>query len=208
MFDYLTDAEIDELNELLTLCKDEKEINVSLEYLTKLQVPANSLKALIFYKLKLEPSDETRATVERLKELELSSKFATNPENEKDIYRELFITLGNSIDVIVLKLAIELGFLSANKAQRCDVNVQAVAKLSQDIYAPLCHRLGLGEMKVEFEDLSLYVLENEQYFKIAEKLKLKKNEREKLIEEMIEDISKQISQDVETFRIFGRSKHI
>lgn len=208
MFDYLTDAEIDELNELLLLCKDEKEIVVSLEYLTKLQVPINSLKALIFYKLKLEPSDEIKATVERLKELELSSKFATNPENEKDIYRELFITLGNSIDVIILKLAIELGFLSANKAKRCDVNVQAVAKLSQDIYAPLCHRLGLGEMKVEFEDLSLYVLENEQYFKIAEKLKLKKNEREKLIEEMIEDISEQISQDVESFKIFGRSKHI
>ncbi|WOO88491.1 TGS domain-containing protein [Mollicutes bacterium LVI A0078] len=208
MFDYLTEQEILEIDTLIMKCDNIKEIMYAVELLAKLHVPAHSLKALIFYKLGEVPTEDIADTVGKLVQLELSSEFATNPQNEKDIYRELFITLGSSIDVIVIKLAIELAYLSLHKMEREDQNVIAVAKLSQDIYAPLCHRLGLGEMKVEFEDLSLYVLDSEQFFDIAKKLQLKKTERELLINEMIDNIKSQIADSVDGYKIFGRSKHI
>ncbi len=208
MFNYLTTDEVNELDKLVLQCENIKEVMYALEMLAKLQVSAKSLKALICYKLETPAEGEIAEIVGRLKQLELSEEFATNPQNEKDIYRELFITLGNSIDVIMIKLAMELAFLTINKANREDLNVQAVAKLSQDIYAPLCHRLGLGEVKVEFEDLSLYVLDHEQFFSIAKKLQLKKTERERLIEEMINDINGQIEDLIPNYKIFGRSKHI
>ncbi len=208
MFDYLTEQEILEIDTLIMKCDNIKEIMYAVELLAKLHVPAHSLKALIYYKLGEEPTEDIADTVDKLVQLELSSEFATNPQNEKDIYRELFITLGSSIDVIVIKLAIELAYLSLHKTEREDQNVIAVAKLSQDIYAPLCHRLGLGEMKVEFEDLSLYVLDSEQFFDIAKKLQLKKTERELLINEMIDNIKSQIADSVDGYKIFGRSKHI
>lgn len=208
MFEYLTEGEIAEIDELLLQCDQKNEVMYALETLAKLQVSANSLKALLYYKLDKQPPAELALTVERLKQLELSHEFATNPQNEKTIYRELFITLGNSIDVIIIKLAMELASLAANKSQIDDINVQALAKLSQDIYAPLCHRLGLGEMKVEFEDLSLYVLDQEQFFEIAKKLQLKKKEREQLVEEMIDNINTHIKPVIPQYRIFGRSKHI
>lgn len=208
MFDYLTEQEILEIDALIMKCDNIKEIMYAVELLAKLHVPAHSLKALIYYKLGEEPTEDIADTVDKLVQLELSSEFATNPQNEKDIYRELFITLGSSIDVIVIKLAIELAYLSLHKTEREDQNVIAVAKLSQDIYAPLCHRLGLGEMKVEFEDLSLYVLDSEQFFDIAKKLQLKKTERELLINEMIDNIKSQIADSVDGYKIFGRSKHI
>lgn len=208
MFEYLKTEDIAELDKLLAKCESIEEIIHATKSLAKLQVPANYLKAMMEYKLGDEPSEECAPIIKRLKQLELSEEFARNPENEKDIYRELFITLGNSIDVIMIKLAMELAFLSVNKSKQEDSRVQAVAKLSQDIYAPLCHRLGLGEMKVEFEDLSLYVLDNEMFFKIAKKLHLKKAERELLIEDMIADINDQIDDTVTDYRIFGRSKHI
>lgn len=208
MFDYLTTDEVQELDQLLLQCNQIKEVMYAIKALAKLQVPAVSLKALICYKLGIQPSTDIEQIVERLKQLELSEEFATNPQNEKDIYRELFITLGNSIDVIMIKLAMELGVLATHKANRDDINIQALAKLSQDIYAPLCHRLGLGEMKVEFEDLSLYVLEQEQFFAIAKKLQFKKAEREELVEEMIASINGQIKSVIPEYKIFGRSKHI
>ncbi len=208
MFDYLTTSEIQELDKLLLQCNDIKEVMYAIEALAKLQVPAISLKALIVYKLGQEPTDDIKLIVARLEQLELSEEFATNPQNEKDIYRQLFITLGNSIDVIMIKLAMELGELATHKADRENINIQALAKLSQDIYAPLCHRLGLGEMKVEFEDLSLYVLDQDQFFKIAKKLQLKKTEREELVVEMIDNINDQIADVIPSYRIFGRSKHI
>lgn len=210
MFDYLDAEDIVQLENLLSQLEDQKEVTYALEMLTKLQVPATYLKALVAYKLGLDDgeSSDITAIIERLKQLELSEAFATNPQNEKDIYRELFITLGSSIDVIMIKLALELGFLATHKANRDDINVQAIAKLSQDIYAPLCHRLGLGEMKVEFEDLSLYVLDQESFFSIAKKLQLKKTEREQLVDEMISDINNQIEETISDYRIFGRSKHI
>lgn len=208
MFEYLTESETAELDELLLQCNDKNEIMYALETLAKLHASASTLQALIYYKLDKQPPPELELTVERLKQLELSQEFATNPQNEKTIYRELFITLGNSIDVIMIKLAMELATLSVNKTKTDDINVQALAKLSQDIYAPLCHRLGLGEMKVEFEDLSLYVLDQEQFFEIAKKLQLKKTEREQLVDEMIENINSQISPLIPEYRIFGRSKHI
>ncbi|WOO86597.1 TGS domain-containing protein [Mollicutes bacterium LVI A0039] len=208
MFDYLLPEEVTELDELIAKCENVKEIMYALKMLARMQVPAKSLRALLYYQLELEPTEDISEIVDRLKQLELSEEFATNPENEKDIYRELFITLGNSIDVILIKLAIELAFLATHKSERDNLAVQAVAKLSQDIYAPLCHRLGLGEIKVEFEDLSLYVLDQEQFFNIAKKLQLKKNERELLVDEMISNINKQIADTVADYRIFGRSKHI
>ncbi len=208
MFDYLTEEEILEIDSLIMKCDNVKEIMYAVELLAKLHVPAHSLKALMYYKLEQQPTDDIADTVNKLIQLELSSEFATNPQNEKDIYRELFITLGSSIDVIIIKLAIELAYLAVHKTERDDQSVIAVAKLSQDIYAPLCHRLGLGEMKVEFEDLSLYVLDSDSFFEIAKKLQLKKTERELLINEMIENIESQIADSVEGYKIFGRSKHI
>lgn len=207
MFDYLEPKTRSDLVQLLAKHPHSDELDAALELLTNLRVPANSLYGLVYYKLQLEPSSDLKTIIDRLNILDLSKEFAANPENEKKIYRELFITLGSSIDVLIIKLAMELAFLRVNKANVSE-ELQAVAKLSQDIYAPLCHRLGLGEMKIEFEDLSLYILNQESFFEIAGKLQLKKTEREHLVAKMIELIEKQIDQTIEDYRIFGRSKHI
>lgn len=207
MFDYLEENEANEIANLLQTCQDNPEIKIATELLAGLHVPATSLLAIIYYQKQLPPTAELESIITRLKVLELSEEFATNPENEKKIYRELFITLGSSIDVLIIKLAMELAYLRYNKGEDND-KIRAVAKLSQDIYAPLCHRLGLGEMKIEFEDLSLYVLDPDNFFEIVRKLQLKKNEREQIVTDMIEIIEKDINEVIPHYRIFGRSKHI
>ncbi len=181
----------------------------AIELLVNIKVPITSIEALLCYQTGSETENEhVQVMVERLGKLELSEQIIANPENEKNVYRELFITLGNSIDVIIVKLALELSFLQVNKTKRDEESVQIVAKLAQDIYAPLCHRLGLGEFKTEFEDLSLYILNEEMFFDIAKKLQLKKDRRDAYITEMISAIKLEVDSYVDNYQIFGRSKHI
>ena len=52
-----------------------------------------------------------------------------------------------------------------------------------EIYAPLAHRLGMGKIKWELEDLSLRYLYPEVYHELAEKVAMKRVLREVLIEE-------------------------
>ncbi len=207
MFEYLA---CDKQSIIKKMIKDKttKEIEYGLAYLDKLQVPFNSIEAFLCYKLQISASVDTALYVDKLLQLDVSEKYIENHQNEKEIYRKLFITLGSSIDVIIIKLASSLAYLKDNKSYAQNLKVRKVAKLSQDIYAPLCHRLGLGEMKIEFEDLSLYILNKEIYFEIANKLQLKKNERDNLIDEMINDIKQSIEQFSLQYKIFGRSKHI
>ncbi len=109
----------------------------AIELLVNIKVPITSIKALLCYQTGSETENEhVQVMVERLGKLELSEQIIANPENEKNVYRELFITLGNSIDVIIVKLALELSFLQVNKTKRDEENVQIVAKLAQYIYAP------------------------------------------------------------------------
>ena len=51
-----------------------------------------------------------------------------------------------------------------------DEKRQRVARGVFDIYAPLAHRLGIGHIKWELEDLSFRYLEPEQYKQIAQLL--------------------------------------
>lgn len=208
MFDYLTSEEQTNILKLIEKVKSNDEIMLSIELLAKLQVPFILIESLIIYKLNLDIPNANLDIVNRLKKLDLSERYARNEENEKEIYSELFVALGSSIDVIIVKLVSELAFLRLNKSNIENSKVRAAAKLSEDIYGPLCHRLGLGEMKVEFEDLSIYILDNDTFFTIAKKLNLKKQEREQLIEQMISDIKYELEPNVSEFNIFGRSKHI
>ncbi len=209
LYSYLSSAEKMQIDELTKGQQISPYLAEALKIVGNLKLPCDSIRALISYSLAIDSvSEQVDGMVERLLSLKSSEELAASDENEKDIYRELFVTLGSSIDVILLKLAIELAKLRLDKAKNENEHVRSLAKMSQDIYAPLCHRLGLGEMKTEFEDLSLYVLDKDTFFEIAKKLQLKKTERERLVSEMIDNINLQLADTITKYQIFGRSKHI
>ena len=66
------------------------------------------------------------------------------------------------------------------------------AKETLEIYAPLAYRLGMSNVKWELEDLSLRYLEPEIYYDLAERVKKKRSEREKIITLISEFIAKSI----------------
>ena len=56
------------------------------------------------------------------------------------------------------------------------------------MYAPLAHRLGVGHLKWELEDLSFRYLDENGYKQIAKELAERREDRERYIEELVDSI--------------------
>ncbi len=79
---------------------------------------------------------------------------------------------------------------------------------SLSIYAPIAHRLGLGNIKSELEELSLYYIDIFNYKKISNYLDSKKSQREVKNQETIEHIKSKLDLMIPKYEIFGRSKSL
>jgi len=76
-----------------------------------------------------------------------------------------------------------------------------------DIYAPLAQRLGISKIKIELDDLSLKYLEPEIYKELAEKIALRKSDREAFVSGIIDAVAEKISEYGIDAQIDGRIKH-
>ena len=81
-------------------------------------------------------------------------------------------------------------------------------KETLDILIPIAHRLGMNKIKSELEDLSLRYYKPDIYFDIAEKLNKTKAEREAIVSEMKDNISKILDENNIKHEIKGRAKSI
>src|SRR5699024_2921296 len=86
---------------------------------------------------------------------------------------------------------------------------QKVAREIFDIYAPLAHRLGVGQLKWELEDLSFRYLQPGAYKKIAGLLDEKRLDREHYIDQVIDELRAQWQANgIQGAQVYGRVKHI
>lgn len=125
---------------------------------------------------------------------------------QKDNVRQLLIALVDDVRVALIKLAERTCALRAVKEdeQRRDV----VAREVFDVYAPLAHRLGIGQLKWELEDLSFRYLYPDAYRKIARLLDGKRLERDQYIADVSTQLADILANAGLNFEIDGRAKHI
>ena len=77
-----------------------------------------------------------------------------------------------------------------------------------DIYAPLAHRLGIGQIRWELEDLAFRYLHASEYKTIAQQLAEKRQEREHYISDLVSDLKAQLETVGLNPDISWRAKHI
>ncbi len=141
-------------------------------------------------------------------------------QGQLDNVRKMLITMIDDVRVVLIKLAERTCAIRAVKNAQVEKR-QRVAREVFDIYAPLAHRLGIGHIKWELEDLSFRYLHDTAYKKIAKQLRERRVDRDDFIREVIETLEKEVARStggssggssgsstgIKT-EITGRSKHI
>ena len=137
------------------------------------------------------------------------NKLDLGGEKEAEIatQRKILVGMTEDVRVIILKLADRLHNLRTLWAL-AEHRQKYNAKETLDILVPIAHRLGMYKIKGELEDLSLRYYKPEIYFAIVERLNQTKQERDKIIEEMQENVSNLLKENGIKHEIKGRAKSI
>jgi len=130
-----------------------------------------------------------------------------NNQDQMDKLRKMLLAMVEDTRVVLLKLAEHLYLLRQAKYLLPEAR-QHIARQTQDIYAPLANRLGIGKIKWEIEDLAFRYLESEAYKTIAHLLDERRLDREEYIEKVISTLKAALKEDDIEADVGGRVKHI
>ncbi|MFT2111055.1 GTP diphosphokinase [Marinomonas sp. 2405UD68-3] len=128
-------------------------------------------------------------------------------ENQLESLRKMLVSIIDDVRVVLIKLAERACAIKEAKHQD-EARKVAVALEVQSVYAPLAHRLGIGHIKWELEDLSFRYLFPEDYKRIATLLDEKRLDRQYFIDDVIDLLKKRLSEINIDADLMGRAKHI
>ncbi|MDD0842484.1 GTP diphosphokinase [Pseudomonas sp. Gutcm_11s] len=121
--------------------------------------------------------------------------------------RKMLVAMVDDVRVALIKLAERTCAIRAVKHADDEKRLR-VAREVFDIYAPLAHRLGIGHIKWELEDISFRYLEPEQYKQIAKLLHERRLDREQYIADVMQQLRDELTATGIKPDISGRAKHI
>ncbi|NNE30722.1 MAG: bifunctional (p)ppGpp synthetase/guanosine-3',5'-bis(diphosphate) 3'-pyrophosphohydrolase [Saprospiraceae bacterium] len=124
-------------------------------------------------------------------------------ENFKKVLQSLLV----DVRVVLIKMADRLHNMRTLGSMPRHKQLKIAAE-TDFIYAPLAHRLGLYNLKTEFEDLIMKIKEPAIYTEISNQLQESKDQREEFIDSFIDPLSEELSVIPFPTRIFGRPKSI
>ena len=136
-----------------------------------------------------------------------SLAFGEQSGEQSEKLRKLLVAIVDDVRIALIKLAERTCALRAVKNADAERR-RSVAREVADIYAPLAHRLGIGHIKWELEDLSFRYLQPFDYKYIAKLLDEKRIDRDRYIKRVVKDIKDILSAEGIEAEISGRSKHI
>lgn len=138
----------------------------------------------------------------KLSKIELKTKEEVQAEN----FRKMLLAMSEDIRVIIIKFADRLHnmrtlqFLPENKRHR-------IATETLEIYAPLANRLGIGWLRLEFEDLAFKVLMPDLYDELVKKVAKRTEEQEGYLREVALTVEEKLAENGICGRVSGRVKH-
>ena len=140
--------------------------------------------------------------VTKLGKIEYISKEDRQIEN----YRKMFLAMARDIRVVLIKLADRLHNMRTMKYMPV-YKQQSISRETLEIYAPLAHRLGIYTIKWELEDLAFRYMEPEIYYNLVEQVKIKRREREDMINEAMDTLKDAVEKAGIRCEIQGRPKN-
>ncbi|HEX9762528.1 MAG TPA: bifunctional (p)ppGpp synthetase/guanosine-3',5'-bis(diphosphate) 3'-pyrophosphohydrolase [Acidimicrobiia bacterium] len=133
-------------------------------------------------------------------------RFSNREQAQAATIRKMVVAMAQDVRVLIIKLFDRLHNLRTVHALR-DEKQARVARETLDVYAPLAHRLGVQQIKHEFEDRCFAILYPGPNAEIQARLAEAAPEREAFIEKMITEISGMLIDAGIEAEVTGRPKH-
>lgn len=127
--------------------------------------------------------------------------------DQVDQAKKMLVALVDDIRVALIKLAERTSAIRAVGKSDRQKQIRLAQEVSE-IYAPLAHRLGIGQLKWELEDLALRYTEPDAYKRIAKLLDEKRTARDEYIESIIDALASKLALVGLEAKLEGRAKHI
>ncbi|MDR5874024.1 GTP diphosphokinase [Halomonas sp. CUBES01] len=138
----------------------------------------------------------------------LAPNHGMGQHNQQENLRKMLVNMISDVRVALIKIAERTCALRQVKDAPREKCLQ-VAREVADIYAPLAHRLGIGQIKWELEDLSFRYLHEDEYKAIAKLLAEKRLDRDRYINDVVETLKGLMeAQNIHHYDVDGRAKHI
>jgi GTP pyrophosphokinase len=151
--------------------------------------------------------EEVAHLVEGLTKIAHISKL-TREEQQAENVRKMLLAMVDDVRVVLVKLADRLHnmrtleYLSADKRRR-------IAQETMDIYAPIAHRLGMGKLRGELEDLAFKNLHPDDYRELTAQLEKRRAANEAFLNDVTSTIEEQMrAAEVPFVIVEGRVKRI
>jgi len=131
--------------------------------------------------------------------------FYSAEDRQAENFRKMLLAMVEDIRVIMVKLADRihnmrtLGFLSPERRER-------IARETLEIYAPIAHRLGMGKVRGELEDLAFQYLEPDAYREILGAIESRRHSSEEFLAEIRATVEAELKAENVPARIDGRIK--
>ncbi|WP_206045452.1 bifunctional GTP diphosphokinase/guanosine-3',5'-bis pyrophosphate 3'-pyrophosphohydrolase [Oceanicoccus sagamiensis] len=131
----------------------------------------------------------------------------TRAEAQAENFQKMALAMAKDIRVILVKLADRLhnmrtlGVLKPEKRRR-------IAKETLDMYAPIAQRLGMHNIRVEFEDLGFATLNPMRSTRIQAAVKAARGNRTEIIQQIEESIEACLEREGHEAAVVGREKHL
>ena len=151
--------------------------------------------------------DEITKLVDGLTKIAHISNLSKEEQQAENV-RKMVLAMTTDVRVVLIKLADRLHnmrtmeFLKPEKRAR-------ISQETLDIYAPIAHRLGMGKLRSELEDLSFQNLYPEDYKKLSAEVEARRPELEAMLEKITQTIKENLSEnDVPFVQVQGRVKRL
>ncbi|HLN02850.1 MAG TPA: bifunctional (p)ppGpp synthetase/guanosine-3',5'-bis(diphosphate) 3'-pyrophosphohydrolase [Bryobacteraceae bacterium] len=132
--------------------------------------------------------------------------FFSAEERQAESFRKMLLAMVNDIRVIIVKLADRLhnmrtlGFIqNAERRER-------IARETIEIYAPIAHRLGMGKIRGELEDLAFRHIDQTAYEEITGLIESGRHANEELLNKTRQMIEAELRREGIPARVEGRLK--
>ena len=123
--------------------------------------------------------------------------------------RKLFIATSEDIRVLIIKLADRLHNMRTLEYIENEEKRKRIATETIEVYAPIAHRLGMGQFKCEMEDLSFKYLFPDDYNKVKKMLEDKHGKNIKSLKEIHDTLKKRLEKEKIHIEEMGyRKKHL